>query len=40
MGLIDPAETLIDTNQTGRILVIEDRAEIRGLVRHRADAQP
>jgi len=27
MGLIDPAETLVDSNQTGRILVIEDRAE-------------
>src|SRR4051812_32360623 len=27
MGLIDPAETLVDANQTGRILVIEDRAE-------------
>src|SRR6201994_2919474 len=27
MGLIDPAETLLDANQTGRILVIEDRAE-------------
>jgi two-component system cell cycle response regulator len=27
MGLIDPAETLLDSNQTGRILVIEDRAE-------------
>ena len=27
MGLIDPAETLIADNQTGRILVIEDRAE-------------
>src|ERR1700753_2957665 len=27
MGLIDPAETLTDNNQTGRILVIEDRAE-------------
>src|SRR6202012_5582557 len=27
MGLIDPAETLTDTNQSGRILVIEDRAE-------------
>jgi two-component system cell cycle response regulator len=27
MGLIDPAETLIESNQTGRILVIEDRAE-------------
>jgi two-component system cell cycle response regulator len=27
MGLIDPAETLIDSNQSGRILVIEDRAE-------------
>ncbi|HEY8255364.1 MAG TPA: PleD family two-component system response regulator [Rhizomicrobium sp.] len=27
MGLIDPAETLVDGNQTGRILVIEDRAE-------------
>ncbi|HEY2009275.1 MAG TPA: PleD family two-component system response regulator [Rhizomicrobium sp.] len=27
MGLIDPAETLIETNQSGRILVIEDRAE-------------
>ena len=28
MGLIDPAETLIEANQSGRILVIEDRAEI------------
>jgi two-component system cell cycle response regulator len=27
MGLIDPAETLLENNQTGRILVIEDRAE-------------
>jgi two-component system cell cycle response regulator len=27
MGLLDPAETLLDANQTGRILVIEDRAE-------------
>jgi len=27
MGLIDPAETLIESNQSGRILVIEDRAE-------------
>src|SRR5579859_2473746 len=27
MGLIDPAETLVESNQTGRILVIEDRAE-------------
>jgi two-component system cell cycle response regulator len=27
MGLIDPAETLIDSNQSGRILVIEDRPE-------------
>lgn len=27
MGLIDPAETLMDSNQTGRVLVIEDRAE-------------
>ncbi len=27
MGLIDPAETLIENNQSGRILVIEDRAE-------------
>src|ERR1700748_2196348 len=27
MGLIDPAETLTDSNQTGRILVIEDRPE-------------
>ena len=27
MGLIDPAETLTDTTQSGRILVIEDRAE-------------
>src|SRR4051812_33714840 len=26
-GLIDPAEPLLDSNQTGRILVIEDRAE-------------
>ncbi len=32
MGLIDPAETLIESNQSGRILVIEDRAEIRRLV--------
>ena len=27
MGLLDPAETLTENNQTGRILVIEDRAE-------------
>jgi len=27
MGLIDPAETLIENAQSGRILVIEDRAE-------------
>src|SRR6201986_210811 len=27
MGLIDPAETLLDTNPAGRILVIEDRLE-------------
>src|SRR6201999_2494170 len=27
MGLIDPAEAMTDTTQTGRILVIEDRAE-------------
>jgi two-component system cell cycle response regulator len=27
MGLIDPAETLVDNNQSGRILVIEDRSE-------------
>ena len=27
MGLIDPAETLVETNQSGRILVIEDRSE-------------
>src|SRR5690348_1232609 len=27
MGLLDPAETLIDNNPTGRILVIEDRPE-------------
>jgi two-component system cell cycle response regulator len=27
MGLIDPAETLVESNQSGRILVIEDRAE-------------
>src|ERR1700761_7763284 len=27
MGLIAPAETLMDSNQSGRILVIEDRAE-------------
>ncbi|HUE65738.1 MAG TPA: PleD family two-component system response regulator [Rhizomicrobium sp.] len=27
MGLIDPAETLVEANLTGRILVIEDRAE-------------
>ena len=27
MGLIDPAETLMDANQSGRILVIEDRVE-------------
>jgi two-component system cell cycle response regulator len=27
MGLIDPAETLIENNLSGRILVIEDRAE-------------
>ena len=27
MGLIDPAETLIENNQSGRLLVIEDRAE-------------
>ena len=28
MGLIDPAETLIESQQVGRILVIEDRAEV------------
>jgi two-component system cell cycle response regulator len=27
MGLLDPAETLLDANPVGRILVIEDRAE-------------
>src|SRR5580700_10132983 len=27
MGLLDPAETLIESNQSGRILVIEDRPE-------------
>lgn len=27
MGLIDPAETLTDCNRSGRVLVIEDRAE-------------
>src|SRR3954467_10445128 len=27
MGLLDPAETLTDSNQSGRILVIEDRLE-------------
>src|SRR6195952_53358 len=27
MGLIDPAETLIENNLAGRILVVEDRAE-------------
>jgi two-component system cell cycle response regulator len=27
MGLIDPAETLVENNLSGRILVIEDRAE-------------
>ncbi len=27
MGLIDPAETLMDANPTGRILIIEDRPE-------------
>jgi two-component system cell cycle response regulator len=27
MGLIDPAEAMTDNNQSGRILVIEDRAE-------------
>ena len=27
MGLIDPAETLTENSQSGRILVIEDRAE-------------
>jgi two-component system, cell cycle response regulator len=27
MGLLDPAETLIENNQSGRILVIEDRPE-------------
>src|ERR1700733_1022156 len=27
MGLIDPAETLMETPEAGRILVIEDRAE-------------
>jgi two-component system cell cycle response regulator len=27
MGLIDPAEAMTDANQSGRILVIEDRAE-------------
>ena len=27
MGLIDPAEAMIDSNMSGRILVIEDRAE-------------
>ena len=27
MGLIDPAEAMLDTDQSSRILVIEDRAE-------------
>src|SRR5215469_304439 len=27
MGLVDPAESMVESNQTGRILVIEDRAE-------------
>src|SRR5947207_1736034 len=27
MGLIDPAETLMDANPTGRILIVEDRPE-------------
>src|ERR1700754_56025 len=27
MGLIDPAETLLDANPAGRLLIIEDRAE-------------
>src|SRR6202000_988090 len=27
MGLIDPAEAMMDANQSGRILVIEDRAD-------------
>jgi two-component system cell cycle response regulator len=30
MGLIDPAETLVENNLSGRILVIEDRAESVG----------
>ena len=33
MGLIDPAEAMMDANQSSRILVIEDRAESVGLVR-------
>src|SRR6201985_1635572 len=32
MGLIDPAETLLDANPSGRILVIEDRQENVALV--------
>ena len=40
MGLIDPAETLTENNPAGRILVIEDRVEIGGLVLRRADAHP
>ncbi len=38
MGLIDPAENLLDTNPSGRILVIEDRPGNGGLVHRRADA--
>jgi len=30
MGLIDPAETLMDANPTGRILIVEDRPESLG----------
>ena len=30
MGLVDPAETLVENNLSGRILVIEDRAESVG----------
>ena len=32
MGLVDPAETLNDPAPAGRILIIEDRPEIRRLV--------
>ncbi len=34
------AETLIENTQSGRMLVVEDRAEIRRLVRQRAHADP